>query len=328
MMPAPQRPAAPLRGIDQRDKSGTLVQLFLPNRSLLNRGRFTHRERARTGKLWRLSQWMNGSEIIGQTVTGRVIYEEHGRWERAEDALARFVAIHGIFLIRISLALVFVWFGAVKLLDRSSMAWVVQVVVRWMPEEYAVPFVGTWEVVLGLLLLAPVFPRITVILFLLQQIGTFMLAVVAPNLIFGENCLALTPKGHFLVKNLVFLGGGLLVCAELLRSANMRVNPSEAKMRLEKLETWLIGLVDCYGDVLARISLAVVFLWLGLIKYCGWSPLALIPFTIPGIPLPYLILLTTAVLSTSRIHSWWNTSSRVVWDASNLSAISSSSKET
>jgi len=69
-----------------------------------------------------------------------------------------------------------------------------------------------WEILVGLGLLAGRFLRITLLFFLLQMAGTFLVLLVKPEVAFqGYNPFLLTTEGEFVIKNLVLISGGLVV---------------------------------------------------------------------------------------------------------------------
>ncbi len=134
------------------------------------------------------------------------------QWERLDRAFVRFMTAHGIQLLRISLGLIFVWFGLLKIVGRSPVAALVASTVYWLPAERFVPFLGAWELAVGLGLLFRVALRLTLFLFWLQLAGTFLVLVLKPGIAFqGGNPLLLTTEGEFVVKNLALISAGLVV---------------------------------------------------------------------------------------------------------------------
>jgi len=85
--------------------------------------------------------------------------------------------------------------------------------VYWVSPEFFVPFLGVWEVAVGLGLLFAVAMRLTLLLFWLQLAGTFLVLVLRPDIAFqqGTNPLLLTTEGEFVIKNLVLISAGLVV---------------------------------------------------------------------------------------------------------------------
>ena len=127
--------------------------------------------------------------------------------------MVRFMSAHGVRLLRLSLAITFIWFGMLKVTGASPVYDLVAHTVYWVSPEFFVPFLGVWEVVVGLGLLFAVAIRLTLLLFWLQLTGTFLVLVLRPDIAFqqGTNPLLLTTEGEFVIKNLVLISAGLVV---------------------------------------------------------------------------------------------------------------------
>ncbi|MDO8615039.1 MAG: DoxX family protein [Dehalococcoidia bacterium] len=133
-------------------------------------------------------------------------------WQRLDDLLVGFMKRHGIALLRTAVALVFLWFGFLKVADRSPVADLVAGTIYWLPASFFVRFLGAWEIVVGLGLLLPFALRLTLLLFWAQMAGTFLVLVVHPGLSFQSgNPLLLTMTGEFVIKNLVLITAGLVI---------------------------------------------------------------------------------------------------------------------
>lgn len=146
--------------------------------------------------------------------------------EIAEAAWSRFAALdllvrgwlHRIALpaLRISLGVVFVWFGALKVAGVTPVADLVASVVYWIDPAWFVPALGVFEVLVGAGLIAGRGLRLVLALFALQMLGTFLVLVIRPEVAFQDgNPLLLTTEGEFVVKNLVLLSAGLALGARL-----------------------------------------------------------------------------------------------------------------
>ncbi len=135
-----------------------------------------------------------------------------GAVERVDETLSRFMESYGITLLRVAVALVFVWFGALKIVDRSPVAELVADTVYWLPAGFFVRFLGVWEVVVGVGLLVPFALRATLLLFWVQMAGTFLVLVLHPDLSFQSgNPLLLSMTGEFVIKNLALIAAGLVI---------------------------------------------------------------------------------------------------------------------
>jgi len=137
--------------------------------------------------------------------------------------MIRFMRAYGISLIRMSLAVVFIWFGALKVIGQSPVHDLVARTVYWVSPDVFIPLLGFWEMAVGLGLLFAVALRLTLFLFWLQLAGTFLVLLVRPAIAFqGGNPLLLTTEGEFVVKNLVLITAGLVIGGTVGEDRNSR----------------------------------------------------------------------------------------------------------
>ena len=133
-------------------------------------------------------------------------------WQRLDQWMIRFMSGYGSRILRVCLGVVFVWFGWLKVIGKSPVAALIAHTVYWVPSGFFVPFLGAWEIAVGVGLLFAVALRLTLFLFWLQMAGTFLVLVVKPDIAFqGGNPLLLTTEGEFVIKNLVLIAAGLVV---------------------------------------------------------------------------------------------------------------------
>lgn len=136
----------------------------------------------------------------------------------ADRAAVGLMERYGLAALRVALAIVFIWFGVLKVIDRSPVEDIVKQTVFFLPGEPFFTLLGALEIAIGLGLLVPVAPRLTMLLFLGQMSGTFLTLVVLPGQAFqGGNLLLLGVLGEFVVKNLVLVAAGLVVGASICR---------------------------------------------------------------------------------------------------------------
>lgn len=145
------------------------------------------------------------------------------RWAlRCDRTVAGLLDRHGITVLRIALAVVFLWFGALKVFGQSPVEDVVRETAFLLPEGVVIAVLGVWEIVIGVGLLIRVALRITLALFLVQMSGTFLTLVVLPDLSFQNgNPLLLSVLGEFVVKNIVLVAAGLVVASTIRRQVSV-----------------------------------------------------------------------------------------------------------
>jgi uncharacterized membrane protein YkgB len=136
------------------------------------------------------------------------------RLDQVDAALVRFMADHGLLWLRLAIALVYLWFGGLKLIGASPAAELVVRTVFWLPPREALLFIGGGEVLIGigLLLAHPVVVRVTLLLLWLQIAGTFQIFFLLPQEAFqGGNPLLPTLEGQYAFKNIILITAGLVI---------------------------------------------------------------------------------------------------------------------
>lgn len=136
------------------------------------------------------------------------------RLDAADARIAGWMQNHGVRLLRVAIGLVFVWFGALKLVPGLSPAEaLVRATVPFFPGDLFVPVLGVWEVLIGLGFLTGRALRTTILLLFLQMPGTLLPLLVLPERVFTLFPLGLTLEGQYIVKNMVLIAGALVVGA-------------------------------------------------------------------------------------------------------------------
>ena len=121
-------------------------------------------------------------------------------------------------ILRISLGVVFLWFGALKVFGVTPVADLVAATVYWVDPEWFVPLLGVVEILVGAGLILRRAMRTILAIFLAQMAGTFLVLILLPDVAFQDgNPLKLTVEGEFVIKNLVLLAAGLVVGSTVRR---------------------------------------------------------------------------------------------------------------
>jgi uncharacterized membrane protein YkgB len=121
------------------------------------------------------------------------------------------VAKYGIDWLRIALSIVYIWFGALKVLGISPAHDLVELTVFWFNSSVFVPILGTWEVLIGVGLLFRRLISFTIIVLLLHMICTLVPLFVVPNICFDAFPYRPSLVGQYIIKNLVLITGALVV---------------------------------------------------------------------------------------------------------------------
>jgi uncharacterized membrane protein YkgB len=154
---------------------------------------------------------------------------------QADHRLTKWMAQNGVTLLRLSVGIVFLWFGALKYVPGLSPAddlatrTIQEISFGLIPESWILPILATWECLIGLGLLSGKFLRATLLLLALQMLGTFTPIILFPEEVFNQFPFALTLEGQYIVKNLVIISAGIVIGATV-RGGQMIADPKAAEL--------------------------------------------------------------------------------------------------
>lgn len=126
---------------------------------------------------------------------------------------------HGVAFSRISLGIIFFWFGALKFIPGWSPAadlasrTIERVTFGLVPPTWGLWVLAAWETLIGLGLLTSKFLRVTLLLLAVQMAGTLLPLLLFPAETFVVFPLAPTLEGQYIIKNLVLLSAATVVGA-------------------------------------------------------------------------------------------------------------------
>jgi putative oxidoreductase len=128
--------------------------------------------------------------------------------DRAGELNSRYAPV----ALRFALALVFVWFGVLKLAGVSPVARLIASTLPFVDPGTSLAVLGGVEVLIGLVLMSGRFPRATLLVLAGHLTGTFLTFVTASQLVFRHGTpWQLTADGEFVVKNLVLISAALVL---------------------------------------------------------------------------------------------------------------------
>lgn len=140
-------------------------------------------------------------------------------FRQLDRTLTRVAARHGITALRISLGVVFLWFGVLKFFPGMSPAQdiatrTIDVLTNGaIPPRVALNALAAWESLIGLGLIFGVALRAIILLLVVQMIGTLTPLFLFPSEVFYRVPFAPTLEGQYIIKNLVLLSAALVIGA-------------------------------------------------------------------------------------------------------------------
>ncbi len=140
-------------------------------------------------------------------------------YDQADDRITLFMRQNGILFLRISLGIVFFWFGFLKFFpglspaDQIATETISTLTLGVIQPQVSMIILAVWETLIGLGLLSGKYLRFTLLLLFTQMIGTMTPLILFPAATFTRSPLVPTLEGQYIIKNLVLISAGLVVGA-------------------------------------------------------------------------------------------------------------------
>lgn len=136
-----------------------------------------------------------------------------------DTTLTRWMARNGITLLRISLGIIFFWFGFLKFIPGLSPA--ADLATRTMeiisfgliPPDVALILLAIWECTIGLGLITGKYIRVILLLLFGQMAGTLTPLLFFPSETFILFPIAPTLEGQYIIKNIALVSAGIVIGA-------------------------------------------------------------------------------------------------------------------
>ncbi len=141
------------------------------------------------------------------------------RFDVVDARITNWMARHGLPLLRISLGIVFLWFGALKFFPGLSPAsdlatrTIETLSFGVVPASASMPLLAGWECLIGLGLLFGIFMRATLLLLAVQMAGTLTPLLLFPGEVFTRIPYAPTLEGQYIIKNAVLISAAIVLGA-------------------------------------------------------------------------------------------------------------------
>ena len=136
-----------------------------------------------------------------------------------ETSMVEWKARNGMDILRVSLGIVFIWFGVLKFFHGVSAAEVIagrtifKLSFGIVKPAFSLPFLACWECTIGLGLIFKKWLSFILVLLYFQMIGTLLPLFFFPNETFTTSVFVPTLLGQYIIKNLVLLSSGIVIGA-------------------------------------------------------------------------------------------------------------------
>lgn len=128
--------------------------------------------------------------------------------ERFDRTIIEFLKKITTPLARISLFIIFFWFGFLKIIDTSPANPLVEALLNktlpFIQFSQFIIFLGIWEMIIGITFLIPKAERLTIAMLIPHIITTFLPLIFLPSITW-KSFLVPTLEGQYIIKNLVII---------------------------------------------------------------------------------------------------------------------------
>jgi uncharacterized membrane protein YkgB len=152
------------------------------------------------------------------------------RLDHLDRRITEWLAASSITMLRISIGLMFLWFGALKFIAGASPAedlatrTIETLTFGLVGASVSLPILAGWEVLIGLGLITGWFLRATLALLALQMLGTLTPLLLFPEETFRIAFVAPSLEGQYIIKNLVIVAGAMAIGATV-RGGRLAAEP-------------------------------------------------------------------------------------------------------
>jgi len=141
------------------------------------------------------------------------------KFNRIDYNITQWMAKYGITFLRVSIGIIFLWFGALKFFAGASPAealaidTITTLTFGLINETTIILLLAILEVVIGIGLIFNIKMRAILLLLGLQMFGTFTPIALFPELVFSQFPYALTLEGQYIIKNLIIVSAAIVIGA-------------------------------------------------------------------------------------------------------------------
>jgi len=141
------------------------------------------------------------------------------KFNSIDNTLVLWMKKNGTKWLRISIGIIFLWFGALKFFPGMSpaedlaIATIRKTTFGIFSDQLIIYGLASLETLIGAGLILNLFMRFTLLLLFVQMAGTFLPILFFPNDVFNIFPFALTLEGQYIIKNLIIVSAGIVIGA-------------------------------------------------------------------------------------------------------------------
>lgn len=140
-------------------------------------------------------------------------------YHKTDRLLTRWLAQSGIVFLRLSIGLIFIWFGGLKFFPGASpaeelaLSAISVLTFSLMPNSLALFLLAAFEVLIGVGLIIGRYMRVILLMLVLQMAGTMSPLILFPEIAFQSPPFLLTIEGQYIIKNVIVISSAMVIGA-------------------------------------------------------------------------------------------------------------------
>ena len=151
-------------------------------------------------------------------------------FHQTDRLLTRWLAQSGIVFLRLSIGLIFIWFGGLKFFPGASpaeelaLSAISVLTFNLIPGSVALFLLAAFEVLIGVGLIIGRQMRVILLMLILQMVGTMSPLLLFPDIVFQSPPFLLTIEGQYIIKNVIVISSAMVIGATV-RGGGLTASP-------------------------------------------------------------------------------------------------------
>ncbi|MBI39548.1 MAG: hypothetical protein CMF59_08110 [Leptospiraceae bacterium] len=143
--------------------------------------------------------------------------------DHIDHRIARLFKRYGHYTHRVSLGLLFVWFGSLKIVGRKTATSIIAHTIYWGSPEDIIPLLGSLELSIGLCLLIRPLARAAILMLLIRLPGSIVALLILPDVCWHEFPFAPTIAGQYLIKDITIFFAAIAIAGSVREKSDSEI---------------------------------------------------------------------------------------------------------
>ena len=143
--------------------------------------------------------------------------------DHLDHRIARIFKRYGHYTHRVSLGLLFVWFGSLKLVGHKTATSIIAHTIYWGDPQEIIPMLGSLELSIGLCLLVRPLARAAIVILLMRLPGSILALFLLPEVCWQEFPFAPTIAGQYIIKDITIFFAAIAIAGSVREKSDAEI---------------------------------------------------------------------------------------------------------